>query len=75
MGMTGKELITIILDNDLLNEDILTDETLDKIFISDEKAAAKLGVGVETIKLLYAMDVIEGFKFSGKLYLLKKDFR
>lgn len=61
--MTGRDLIIYILENNLENEKL-------SWFISVEEAAVKFNVGVETIKLWYALGFISGIKIGDTIYIL-----
>lgn len=61
--MTGRDLIIYILENNLENEKL-------SWFISVEEAAVKFNVGVETIKLWYALGFISGIKIGDAIYIL-----
>lgn len=57
--MTGKDLILYILENDLENEQVFKDGVFIG-FMSDEDAAAKFNVGVETIQVWLYLGIIKG---------------
>ena len=68
--MTGKELILYILQNNL--EDVVVlDGCVFLGFITEEEAAVKFNVGVETIRAWYQCRMIEGSKFGDSLYFRK----
>lgn len=60
--MTGKELIIYILQNNLENDTIF--ET-----ISESEAAVKFEVGVDTIRIWYALGLIKGLVVDGNLLI------
>lgn len=68
--MTGKELILYILDNDLVNEDFFKDGRIYG-FMNEEEAAIKFNVGIESIRVLYALDMIKGFRIDDHIYFRK----
>lgn len=57
--MTGKELIIYILQNNLEN----------KLILSKEEAALKYGVTLETIEVMYNLNMVRGFKMGNNLYI------
>lgn len=57
--MTGKELIIYILQNNLEHKNIL----------SKEEAALKFGVALETVEVMYKLNMIQGFKMGTQLYI------
>lgn len=68
--MTGKELILYILQNDLENEVVIKDG----IFVwlmSEEEAAVKFDVGVETIRAWYVRKMLSGTQIGDRLYFLR----
>lgn len=68
--MTGKELILYILQNDLENEIVVKDG----VFIwlmSEEEAAVRFNVGVETVKAWYVCGMLSGTKIGDRLYFLR----
>ena len=68
--MTGKELILYILQNNL--EDVVVlDGCVFLGFITEEEAAVKFNVGVETIRAWYQCRMIEGSKIGDSLYFRK----
>ena len=67
--MTGKELILYILQNNLENEVVFKDGIF--IWLMNEEAAAKFGVGVATIKAWYNCGMLSGTKIGDHLYFLR----
>ena len=67
--MTGKELILYILQNNLENEVVFKDGIF--IWLMNEEAAAKFGVGVATIKAWYICGMLSGTKIGNHLYFLR----
>ena len=65
--MTGKDLIVYILRHNLENEEVLKDGIF-VCFLNEKQAAAKFEVGVETIKVWYALGLLEGFEIDEHLY-------
>ena len=68
--MTGKELILYILQNNLEDTVVLKDGFFIG-FMTEVEAAAKFGVGIETIRAWYYCECIEGTKIGDSLYFLK----
>lgn len=71
--MTGKELIIHILENDLEDVEFTDIAVLFPNFYPIEKAAVKLGTGVETIRALYAMKKLNGIEFNGNIFIYVKE--
>lgn len=68
--MTGRELMLYILENGLEDEIVIKDG----IFVwlmSDEEAAVKFNVGVETVKAWYVCGMLSGTKIGDHLYFLR----
>lgn len=57
--MTGRELIIYILENHLEDVSLCT----------IEEAAVKLNTGVATVKALYNIGELKGFKLESKIYI------
>lgn len=68
--MTGKELIIYILKNNLENEEIFKNGKITG-FLTTEEAAAKWGVGVETIKMWNSISIIDGISIGKTIYIPK----
>lgn len=66
--MTGKELIIYILQNNLEDEQVIADSKL-LGFMTVDEAAAKFGVGVETVKTWVLLGVIEHVLMDTKIYI------
>ena len=68
--MTGKDLVVYILQNNLENEEIFKDGKIS--FLMDEKETAiKFDVGIETVRVWYAFDMIPGIRIGESIYFLK----
>ena len=68
--MTGRELMLYILENGLEDEIVIKDG----IFVwlmSEEEAAVKFNVGVETVKAWYVCGMLSGTKIGDRLYFLR----
>lgn len=68
MIMTGRELIIYILENDLENEPVFQDDKLIG-FLSEREAAVKLNVGIETIRTMIELNVLEGISIGNTFYI------
>ena len=68
--MTGKELILYILQNNLEDTIVMKDGFFVG-FMTEEEAAVKFGVGVETIRAWYNCRWINGTQIGDSLYFLK----
>lgn len=66
--MTGKELIIYIMENNLLDEPVYSDGELIG-FMTEEKAAVKFGVGVNTILTWQSIGLIKGIFIADKLFI------
>lgn len=67
--MTGKELIFYILQHNLENEQISFENGfLD--FITVNEAAAKYEVGPETVRIWFALKIIDGIQIGNEVYIL-----
>lgn len=66
--MTGKDLIIYILQNDLEDEPIFTDGKI-LGFITVYEAAAKLKVGVATVRVLIAQGKLEAVRIGGEYFI------
>ena len=64
MQITGRELIVLILQNQLENETLLT-------LLSEEELAVRFEVGVATIKTWETLGMIHGWKIGDSVYFLK----
>ena len=70
--MTGKELIFYILNNDLLNEPIFTDNKILGLLTIDE-AAIKRNVGRATIITYIKMKRIDSITINGVTFIIDND--
>lgn len=67
--MTGKELIMYILQNDLENEQVFTENGFMNL-ISESEAAVKFDVGEATIRTWFELGLIKGVKIGNEIYVL-----
>ena len=67
--MTGKDLIVYILKNNLENEPVFKDGRL-LGFLTVEQASIRLGVGIETIKTMIKLGMIDEPIKIGDAYLI-----
>ena len=65
--MTGKDLMIYILTNNL--EDLSIEDILAKTFLTEEQAAVKLKVGVETVRTMFNLNVLPGIKIGESIYI------
>lgn len=65
--MTGKDLIIYILKNDLEDERI--EYILTQTFLTKERVALRLGVGVETVKTMVELDLLPSITINGEIYI------
>lgn len=70
--MTGRELIIYILENNLEDESIFSDNMFNG-FITLDKAAVELNTGIETVKVLFERNMLSGFKIEDNYYIFSKD--
>ena len=68
--MTGKELILYILQNNLENTIVLQDGFFVG-FMTEEEAAVKFNVGIETVRAWYNSRMLDGTRIGDSLYFLK----
>ena len=71
--MTGRDLIMYILSNNLENEPVFKDGKL-LGYMTMDVAAARLNVGVETIKTMINLDLIKGTIQMGETYLIPESY-
>lgn len=71
--MTGRELIMWILENKL-EDSVLFEDGESLGFMSIEKAAVELDVGIATISVMVSLLGTETCKIGDKTYILYKDF-
>lgn len=67
--ITGKDIITYILENDLVNEPVISN--VSDILATPEEVAVKFGVGPAVVETMYELGLIKGFNIGGKLYFSK----
>lgn len=66
--MTGKDLIIYILMNNLEDKPIFQNgKFLD--FLTENEAALKFNVGINTVKIWYELGFINGIKIGDKIYI------
>ena len=66
--MTGRELIIHILQNNLEDKQLFENGEL-LGFMTDVEAAMKFGVGLQTVRLWYGLNQIDGVMFGSQLYV------
>lgn len=72
--MTGKELIVYILQNDLENEEVFTDDGC-TLFMTETEAALALGTGIATVRTMFVLGMLKGFYIDDVLFLLRDNFK
>ena len=70
--MTGRDLIIYILQNNLEDKPVNLGAGFLNM-LSVEEAAMKMKVGVETIKLWFALKMIDGIMIGEELYILPNE--
>lgn len=68
--MTGKELILYILQNNLEDTIVLNGGVFIG-FMTEEEAAVKFDVGIQTIRAWYYCNWLKGTQIGDSLYFLK----
>lgn len=66
--MTGRDLILYILQNKLEDETISFENGF-LGFITVDKAAVKFNVGPETVKIWFALNIIDGIQIGNEVYI------
>ena len=66
--MTGRDLIIYIMKNNLEDEEVFKDGKFIG-FLTDVEVAVKLNVSVATIRALYTMEKLSGFKIGETIYI------
>ena len=70
--MTGRDLIIYILENNLEDSPVFDDGRF-LGFISEEEAAVKFNVGINTIRLWTKVGKLSGIKIGDILYIPSSD--
>lgn len=70
--MTGKELILYILENDLENVELFSDD-FSPLLIRADRMALKWECGEATIKVLVDMGKVKGVKIGDKYYVFASE--
>ena len=71
--MTGRELIIYILENSLESEEIFSGDTVNLPgLLTLEEAAVKMNTGISTVRTLYLLGKIKGYRIGGKIYIYNK---
>ena len=66
--MTGRDLILYILENKLEDKPV-NEVCCLKNFMTVEQAAAKYNVGVESVKVWFAMGALSGIQIGDTIYI------
>lgn len=71
--MTGRELIIYILENNLENEEMFSEDTV-KLpgLLTLEEAAINMNTGISTVRTLYMLGKIKGCRIGGQIYIYDK---
>jgi len=64
--MTGRELIIYILEHGLENKELFDGG----IILTDEQKATELNTGVESVRVLYRLGTVPGFKIGNSIFFL-----
>ena len=67
--MTGRELIIYILQNNLEDEEVITNGKIPSL-ITVEEVAAKFDVGYFTVMAWYMQNMIPTIQIGGKLFFM-----
>lgn len=67
--MTGRELILYILNNGLENEEVIKGGVMVGL-ISEEKVAARFGVGIATVRTWVTLGKLKGIRVGNDLMFL-----
>lgn len=65
--MTGRELIVYILEHGLEDQELFDNS----IIMTGEEKAVELATGIESIKALYKLGKIHGFKVGDFIFFLR----
>lgn len=71
MQLTGRDLVLLIINNNLLDvvlDDVVIDDTL---FLTVDEAAVKLGIGTKSLLDMYKLGIVPGFELGNKIYFDK----
>lgn len=66
--MTCADLIIYILQNDLINEPVFKDGKFVG-FVTENEVAAKMGVGVATVRVWIMQEKLEAFRVEDTIYI------
>lgn len=66
--MTGKDLVIYIIENNLLDEPVFSDDKLIG-FMTVGEAAVKFNVGVNTIRTWQSIGLLSGIVIANELYI------
>lgn len=65
--MTGRELVVYILEHGLENTELFDSG----IIMTDEEKATELGTGIESVKALYKLGMVPGFRVGNFIFFLR----
>lgn len=69
--MTGKELIIYILENDLLDEEMISVSGAPAWLMTAGEAAAKFNVGIETLTIWIKQNKLNAVLIGDEFYIYK----
>lgn len=72
MLVTGRDLIVYILENRLEDKPIFEDNKFIGFMLAEE-LATKLDVGVETVKALFKLGLLDGVEMNGDLLIFANE--
>lgn len=67
--MNGRELVVLIMQNNLEEIDIFSEDFLGALMPTVESVAARFNVGVATVEVWLEDDCLEGVVFDGVTYI------
>lgn len=65
--MTGRELIVYILEHGLEDDELFGNG----IILTDEQKATEIGTGIESVRTMYFLGKIPGFKVGNYVFFLR----
>ena len=68
--MKGRDLIVLIMNNNLEDEDVFDKKFLESIMPTIEKVAVMHSVGIATVEVWLESGCLDGVEFDGQVYIL-----
>ena len=68
--MTGRDLIVLVMENNLENVDIFDKKFIESIMPTVEKVAVTFNVGVATVDAWLEGGCLDGVELDGQVYIL-----